>query len=330
MTAIAVPPTFDVLVTADWERRALIDDVRRGLGRHPLKLSPRWLYDARGSALFDRITRLAEYYPTEAEREILHREAANIAALTRADTIIELGSGTSDKTRTLLDAFQGAGHLRRFVPFDVSEPTLRDAAAQLSATYPGLQVHGVVGDFTLHLSRMPTGGVPMVAFLGSTIGNFYVEERQAFLSMLAERLPEEGWLLLGVDLVKPVDRLVAAYDDPHGVTAEFTRNLLHVLNNEVGANFDVDAFDHVALWDPSRERMDLRLRVNGDQRIDIPDADVQLDLHDGDEIRVEISTKFRVPTITDEVEAAGFRIRQLWTDRHGDFALILASVASRP
>jgi L-histidine Nalpha-methyltransferase len=330
MTAVALPPTFDVLVAADWARRALIDDVRQGLGRHPLKLSPRWLYDARGSALFDRITRLVEYYPTEAERQILRREAASIADLTRADTIIELGSGTSDKTRTLLDAFAGAGQLRRFVPFDVSESTLRDAAAQLSTTYPGLQVHGLVGDFTLHLSQLPTAGIPLVAFLGSTIGNLYVEERQAFLSMLAEQLPDEGWLLLGVDLVKPIDRLVTAYDDPHGVTAEFTRNLLHVLNHELGANFDVDAFDHVALWDPLHERMDLRLRVNGDQLIDIPDADVGLQLHDGEEIRVEISSKFRIPRITAEVEAAGFRIRQLWTDPRGDFALILASVARRP
>jgi L-histidine Nalpha-methyltransferase len=329
MTAVAVPPTFDVLVAEGWARRALVDDVRRGLGRHPLKLSPRWLYDARGSALFERITRLPEYYPTEAEREILGREAASIATLTGADTIIELGSGTSEKTRTLLDAFQETGRLRRFVPFDVSESTLRDAAAQLSERYPGLQVHGLVGDFTLHLSHVPTGGVPLVAFLGSTIGNLYVEERRAFLSMLAEQLPDEGWLLLGIDLVKPVDRLIAAYDDPHGVTAEFTRNVLHVLNHEVGADFDVEAFDHVALWDPLRERMDLRLRVNGDQVVSIADADVRLDLHDGEEIRVEISTKFRVPAITAEVEAAGFRIRQLWTDPRGDFALILASVAAR-
>jgi L-histidine N-alpha-methyltransferase len=330
MTAVAVPPTFDVLVPPAWARGALIDDVKRGLGRHPLKLSPRWLYDARGSELFDRITRLAAYYPTEAEREILRREAPHIAELTRADTIVELGSGTSDKTRTLLDAFHGAGHLRRFVPFDVSESTLRDAAAQLSTRYPGLHVHGLVGDFTLHLSHLPTIGVPLVAFLGSTIGNLYVEERQVFLSMLAEQLPDEGWLLLGIDLVKPVDRLVAAYDDPHGVTAEFTRNLLHVLNHELGADFDVNSFDHVALWDPLHERMDLRLRVNGDQLVDIPDADVHLDLHDGEEIRVEISTKFRIPTITADVEAAGFRVRQVWTDHRGDFGLILASLARRP
>jgi L-histidine Nalpha-methyltransferase len=326
---VATPPTFDVLVDEQWARRALVDDVRRGLGHHPLKLPPRWLYDATGSELFDEITRLPEYYPTEAERSILTREAATIADLTGADTVIELGSGTSDKTRTLLDAFHATGQLRRFVPFDVSESTLREAAATLSARYPGLQVHGVVGDFTLHLANLPTDGVPMVAFLGSTIGNLYVEERRAFLAMLAENLPADGWLLLGLDLVKPLERLVAAYDDPLGVTAEFTRNVLVVLNRELDATFDVDAFDHVALWDPSRERMDLRLRVDGDHTVAIPGAELDVDLRDGEEIRIEISTKFRIPAATAEITDAGFRVRQLWTDRAGDFALVLASVDRR-
>jgi L-histidine N-alpha-methyltransferase len=329
MAAVTTTPTFDVLVDGDWAHRALVDDVRRGLGRHPLKLPPRWLYDDRGSELFERITRLGEYYPTEAERSILQREAATIADLTEADIVIELGAGTSDKTRTLLDAFHATGRLRRFVPVDVSESTLRQAGDELARRYPGLHVHGVVGDFTLHLARVPTDGVPLVAFLGSTIGNLYVEERQAFLSMLAEHLPVGGWLLLGVDLVKPLDRLVAAYDDPYGLTAEFTRNVLHVVNRDLGGDFDVDAFDHVALWDPLRERMDLRLRVNGDQTVIIREADVCVELHDGDEIRVEISTKFRVPAISAEVTAAGFGVRQLWTDRRGDFGLLLASVDPR-
>lgn len=326
MSSIILEPTFDVHLAPDWTRRTLVEDVRRGLGRRPLQLPPRWLYNERGSELFDRITRLGDYYPTEAERSILQREAGVIAELTGADTVIELGSGTSDKTHTLLRAFDATGQLRRFVPFDVSEQTLRDAADALSTGYPGLQVHGVVGDFTLHLAHLPTDGTPMVAFLGSTIGNLYVEERRAFLSMLAEHLPVGAWLLLGVDLVKPVDRLVAAYDDPHGVTAEFTRNLLHVLNRELDGDFDVEAFDHVALWDPLRERMDLRLRADGDQSVDLVGAGIQVELHDGEEIRVEVSTKFRVPSITAELEAAGFRTRQLWTDRPGDVAVVLASV----
>ena len=319
-------PTFDVHLDPEWARGALIDDVRRGLGRRPLRLPPRWLYDERGSALFDRITRLDEYYPTEAERSILEREADHIAAITGADTIIELGSGTSDKTHTLLEAFDATGRLQRFVPFDVSEPFLRDAADALNERYPNLHVHGVVGDFTLHVPHLPTDGTPMVAFLGSTIGNLYVEERRAFLAMLGDHLPSGAWLLLGVDLVKPVDRLVAAYDDPHGVTAEFTRNALVVLNRELGADFDVEAFDHIALWDPLHERMDLRLRANGEHHVRVPGAELDLELADGEEIRIEISTKFRIPSITAEVEAAGFRTRQVWTDDRGDVALLLSSV----
>lgn len=329
MSSVVTEPTFEVHLDSDWARRALIGDVRRGLGRRPLRLPPRWLYDDRGSELFERITRLPEYYPTEAERAILQREASTIAQLTGADTIIELGSGTSDKTHTLLGAFTDTGQLQRFVPFDVSEGTLRSAAAALSVDYPGLRVHGIVGDYTLHLSHLPTDGVSMVAFLGSTIGNLYEEERRVFLAMLAEHLPRDAWLLLGVDLVKPVDRLVDAYDDPHGVTAEFTRNVLHVLNRELGADFDVDTFDHVALWDPLRKRMDLRLRANGDHSVTVPGAAVRVDLHDGEEIRVEISTKFQIPTLAAELDIAGFRIRQLWTDPPGDVAVLLASVGRR-
>ncbi len=319
-------PTFEVHLDPGWAEQTFVDDVRRGLGQRPLRLPPRWLYDDRGSELFDQITRLDDYYPTEAERSILSSEAGNIARITGADTIVELGSGTSDKTHTLIRAFRETGQLERFVPFDVSEQTLRDAAAGLAEEYPGLALHGIVGDFSLHLPHLPTDGTPMVAFLGSTIGNFYLEERRAFLSMLAEQLPLGGWLLLGIDLVKPVDRLIAAYDDSHGVTAKFTKNLLQVMNNRLDADFDLDSFDHVALWDPSQERMDLRLRVNTDERISIPGAGMTLDLRAGEEIRAEISTKFRIPKITAEVADAGFTVRQVWTDRPGDVALVLASV----
>jgi L-histidine N-alpha-methyltransferase len=322
----ATTATFERHLTDDWARRALVDDVRRGLGRRPLQLPPRWLYDDRGSELFDRITRLPEYYLTEAERSILDRRAATIAEVTGADTLIELGSGTSDKTHTLLRAFREHGHLERFVPFDVSEQTLRDAAATITATYPGLRVHGIVGDFTLHLSHLPTDGVPLVAFLGSTIGNLYEEERRAFLGMLADALPDGGWLLLGVDLVKPLDRLVPAYDDAQGVTAEFSRNVLHVLNRELGADFDVEAFDHVAMWDPRQHRMDLRLRVNGDHHVSVCDAGVSVELNDGEEIRIEVSTKFRIPEIADDLREAGFAPHEVWTDDAGDVAIMLARV----
>ncbi|MEX2627284.1 MAG: L-histidine N(alpha)-methyltransferase [Ilumatobacteraceae bacterium] len=322
-------PTIDVHLDAGWAHHALVDDVRRGLARRPLRVPSRWLYDEHGSELFDQITRLDEYYPTEAERSILHREADCIATITAADTIIELGSGTSDKTHTLIRAFEATGQLHRFVPFDVSERFLRDAVQELSARYPDLMVHAVVGDFTLHVPHLPTDGTPLVAFLGSTIGNLHVEERRTFLAMLADHLPDGAWLLLGVDLVKSVDRLVAAYDDSHGTTAAFTRNVLSVLNRELDADFDVDAFDHVALWDPLHERMDLRLRANGEHEVSIPGAGIQVDIGDGEEIRIEISTKFRIPTITAELEAAGFRTRQVWTDQPGDVALLLASVDDR-
>jgi L-histidine N-alpha-methyltransferase len=319
-----VQATFENHLDDGWARRALVEDVRRGLGRHPLRLPPRWLYDERGSELFDRITRLDEYYLTEAERSILQREAATIAEITDADTLIELGSGTSDKTETLIRAFREHGTLERFIPFDVSEETLRDAAVALTARHPGLHVHGIVGDFTIHLRHLPTDGAPLVAFLGSTIGNFYVEERRAFLSMLADQLPSNGWLLLGLDLVKPIERLVHAYDDRERVTEEFSRNVLHVLNRELDADFDAEAFTHVALWDPREERMDLRLRAEGDHDVHIAGADLDVRLHDGDEIRVEVSTKFRIEAITAELAEAGFDVRHVWQDGRGDVALVLA------
>lgn len=328
MTDITTEPTLERHLDPDWAHRALVDDVRRGLSRYPLRIPPRWLYDDVGSELFDRITRLDEYYPTEAERSVLQREARQIADLVRADTIVELGAGTSDKTRTLLDACWPTGHLTRFVALDVSEPTLRSAARELAQRYPGLDVHSIVGDFTLHLDHIPNDTTTLVAFLGSTIGNLYVEERQMLLSILAEHLGPDGWLLLGVDLVKPIERLVAAYDDPHGITARFSRNVLDVLNRELDADFDPNAFSHVALWDPTQTRMDLRLRAEGDHHVRIPGADTEIDLFDGDEIRVEISTKFTVPGITSELTDAGFTVRQLWTDPPGDVALVLASTST--
>jgi L-histidine N-alpha-methyltransferase len=316
-----------VLVDSDWASGSLVDDVRRGLGAHPLRLPPKWLYDDEGSRLFDRITRLPGYYPTEAERRILLDHAADVVAASDATMVVELGSGTSDKTRTLLDAFAAAGRLRRFVPVDVSEQTLRDAAAMLSGRYPGLAVEAVVGDFTLHLSHLPAnepGGSRMVAFLGGTIGNLYVEERAAFLGALADTLEPGDWLLLGTDLVKPVDRLVAAYHDPEGVTDAFVRNSLAVLNRQLGADFDLGAYSYVPFWDGHLERMDLRLRADSPQHVTIPGADLTLDLAAGEEIQVEISSKFRPAGIRAELDAAGFETVELFTDPAGDFGLTLA------
>jgi L-histidine N-alpha-methyltransferase len=317
-------PVVSVLLDPDRTGESLVADVRRGLGGRPLRLSPKWLYDGRGSQLFDEITRLADYYPFRAERAIFQRHADEIAAASDATTLVELGSGTSEKTRLLLDAFHATGRLVGFVPLDVSEGTLRQAARELSARYPKVAVEAVVGDFTLHLGQLPRHGTRMIAFLGGTIGNLYVEERAAFLGALADALDSGEWLLLGTDLVKSVDRLVAAYDDPGGVSASFVGNCLHVLNRELGADFDTDAYRYVPMWDPRLERMDLRLRAEVPQRVTIPGADLVVDLGLGEEIQVEISTKFRPEGLRRELAAAGFAVIRTWTDPDGDFALTLA------
>ncbi|WP_028655868.1 L-histidine N(alpha)-methyltransferase [Nocardioides sp. J54] len=318
-------PQLKVLLDPDWETGSLVDDVRRGLLSHPRTLPPRWLYDDRGSALFDQITRLPEYYPFLAERSILEQHAADIAAASGATTLVELGSGTSEKTRLLLDAFTAKGQLTRFTPVDVSEGTLREAAARIAAAYPGVEVVGLVGDFTLHLGHLPSGGRRMVAFLGGTIGNLYREERAAFLGALADLLEPGDSFLLGTDLVKSADRLIAAYDDSAGVTEAFIRNALTVVNRELGADFDQSAFSYVPFWDPHMERMDLRLRAEVPQRVRLPGAGLELDLAMGEELRVEISTKFRPERLAAELEAAGLGVAQAWTDDAGDFALTLAT-----
>jgi L-histidine Nalpha-methyltransferase len=318
------PPVVSVVLDPHWAADTLVDDVRRGLGSQPRSLPPKWLYDDVGSELFEQITRLPEYYPTERERSILAEHADEIVATTGATTLVELGSGTSDKTRILLDHFTTAGALTRFVPVDVSEETLRAAAAQLAEKYPSLQVEALVGDFTLHLGHLPQGGRRMVAFLGGTIGNLYVEERAAFLGALADSLEPGDWLLLGTDLVKSADRLIAAYDDPGGITARFVKNCLHVLNDRLDADFDLEAFTYVPFWDPRMERMDLRLRAEMPQHVSIPGAGISLDLASGEEIRVEISTKFRREGIAAELTAAGFEVERTLTDGEAEFALTLA------
>jgi L-histidine Nalpha-methyltransferase len=316
--------TVSVLLEPGSASAALVDDVRRGLGSQPLTLPPKWLYDDEGSRLFDEITRLPEYYPTEAERSILLAAASEIAERTDATTLVELGSGTSDKTRALLDAFTATGRLKRFVPVDVSEGTLREAADELATTYPTIAVEAIVGDFTLHLSHLPRDDRKLVAFLGGTIGNLYVEERGAFLWVLADSLEPGDWVLLGTDLVKSADRLIAAYDDEPGLTDRFVRNGLRVLNRELGADFDVDAFTYVPFWDPHMHRMDLRLRAEMPQHVTIPGAGVELDLASGEEIRMEISTKFSREMVRDELGAVGLDVVETWTDARDDFAVTLA------
>jgi len=308
---------------------ALAHDVRAGLTSTPKELPPKWFYDDRGSALFDEITRLPEYYPTRAERMILETRAAEIATLTRADTLVELGSGTSEKTRLLLSALADSGTLTRFVPFDVSEQTLRDASAAVAEEY-GIDVHAVVGDFERHLDRIPTGGRRIVAFLGGTIGNLPPAKRADFLAQVAASLGPEDALLLGTDLVKDVARLEAAYDDAAGVTAEFNRNVLSVVDRELDANFVPEAFEHVARFDPDHEWIEMRLRATTatDVRIDALDLDVSFAA--GEEMRTEISTKFRRSLVEQELTTAGLTLTEWWTDPAGDFALSLSRPASAP
>jgi len=306
---------------------ALRADALAGLTATPKELPPRWFYDERGSELFDRITRLPEYYPTRTERAILTARAGEIAAAAGADVLVELGSGTSEKTRLLLTAMREAGTLRRFVPFDVDPSVLRLAGAALTVEYPGLEVDGVVGDFTRHLGELPTAGRRMVAFLGSTIGNLAPAERTAFLADLAATLRPGDSFLLGTDLVKDEGRLVRAYDDTQGVTAEFNRNVLLVLNRELKADFDPEAFAHVARWDAEHEWIEMRLRSVRDQQVNVAALDLGVPFATGEEMRTEISAKFRREGVERELAAAGLAMTRWWTDPAGDFGLSLAQPA---
>jgi L-histidine N-alpha-methyltransferase len=315
---------LDIRRDAHSSRDALRADVLAGLTATPKSLPPKWFYDARGSDLFDRITRLPEYYPTRTERDILRAHAADIAERVRADTLVELGSGTSEKTRLLLDALRQVRTLRRFVPIDVDPTVLRSAAASLSTDYPGLHVHGIVGDFELPLGSLPGGDRRLVSFLGSTIGNLDPGARHRLLAGLREPLGPGDAFLLGTDMVKDPGRLLAAYDDAAGVTAEFNRNVLAVINRELHADFDLGAFDHVAAWDPDAEWIEMRLRSRRAQTVTVDDLDLTVRFAAGEEMRTEISAKFRRDGVGRELAAAGFEVVQWWTDPAGDFALSLS------
>jgi L-histidine N-alpha-methyltransferase len=305
--------------------QALRQDARVGLTATPKRLPPKWFYDERGSQLFDEITRLDEYYPTRREIEILEREAAHIASRTGARTLLELGSGTSTKTKLILDALVAAGTLTHIVPFDVCEPVLREAGPDLAARYPGVQVDAVVGDFERHLGRLSLGDATLVAFLGGTIGNLAPPERAKFLGELADQMESGDWLLLGTDLVKDPARLVAAYDDRAGVTAEFNRNVLHVLNRELDGDLVPERFTHVARWDPDEQWMEMHLRSDRDQHAHLGALDLDVDFAGGELLHTEISAKFTRGRIEGELTAAGLDLVELFTDAAGDFAVSLAA-----
>jgi L-histidine Nalpha-methyltransferase len=317
----------DVYLGPDDRRQALRRDVLEGFARTPKSLPPKWLYDGRGSELFSEITRLPEYYLTRAEREILEARAGEIAARTHADTLVELGSGTSEKTRFLLDAFVTGGTLRRFVALDVSEETLRESASNIATEYPRLDVHAVVGDLERHLDRLPTGPRSIIAFLGSSMGNFPPAARSAFLEQVRSRMGFGDSLLLGLDLVKAPARLEAAYDDTAGITAEFNRNVLSVLNRELGADFPPDRFEHVARWEPENEWVDLALRSLDQRVIRFEELQLEVEFARGEELQTEISAKFRRERAEAELRRSGFAPAAWWTDSAGDFAVSLSFVA---
>jgi L-histidine Nalpha-methyltransferase len=321
---MSVPtPLIDVCARDDELTSQLAHDVEIGLQRIPKTLPPKWFYDTRGSELFDEITRLPEYYPTRCERTILHRRATKISRTCRADTLIELGSGTADKTRVVLDAMHREGFLQRFSPFDVSESTLRASAHELADRYE-IEVHGVVGDFTRHLDHLPSGGRRLVAFLGGTIGNLTPPARREFFLALSMHLHPLDGLLLGTDLIKDPERLVRAYDDEQGVTAQFNRNVLDVINRELHADFDVERFAHEARWRDDQERIEMHLVSRGRQSVTIPSCTDQIQFADGESILTEISCKFRREAIEAELDAAGFELAEWWTDPDDDYAVSLS------
>ncbi|OBF90067.1 dimethylhistidine N-methyltransferase [Mycobacterium sp. 852002-51163_SCH5372311] len=317
-------PSLSNHLAADAAYQALRRDVSEGLQKTPKSLPPKWFYDSVGSDLFDQITRLPEYYPTRAEAEILRARSAEVASASRADTLVELGAGTSEKTRLLLDALRDRGSLRRFVPFDVDATMLSTTAAAIQREYPGVEIAAVCGDFEEHLSEIPSGGRRLFVFLGSTIGNLTAEPRAEFLATLAAVMRPGDGLLLGSDLVKDIDRLVRAYDDTAGVTARFNRNVLAVINRELDADFDVDAYQHVARWNTEEERIEMWLRSDRRQRVRVGGLDLSVDFAAGEEMLTEVSCKFRPDGVNAELAAAGLRRIRWWTDGAGDFGLSLA------
>jgi L-histidine N-alpha-methyltransferase len=300
----------------------LAEDVRRGLTQTPVSIPPKWFYDEKGSQLFDAITELPEYYPTRTEEAIL---VAHAGELPLVDTLVELGAGYSRKTRLLLESLTRGGHELLFVPLDVAAEPLRDAAERITADFPTVTVRGVVADFDDELAPLPGApGTRMVAFLGSTIGNLTPEPRAAFLARLHRATDPGDWFLLGADLVKDTERLVRAYDDSAGVTAAFNKNVLEVLARELDADLDPDDFDHVARYDTTLDRIEMRLRARRDLVVPLRALGVEWRIAEGEEILTETSAKFRLGGLRDELHAAGFEVETTWTDEAGDFSLTLA------
>jgi L-histidine N-alpha-methyltransferase len=316
--------TIDVHLSPDEVRDQMKLDALRGLRGREKSIPPVWFYDERGSQLFEEITQLPEYYPTRAERALLEAHSPAIAELSKADTLVELGAGACDKTRVLLSALEDAGTLGRYVPFDVSDEFLRNAATTLSREFDTLDIHVVIGDFHHHLAEIPADGRRMVAFLGGTIGNLDPAQRARFLFDLNCTMSSGDSLLLGTDLVKDRGRLVAAYDDSAGVTADFNRNVLRVLNEQLGGDFDPELFEHVAVWNEDEQWIEMRLRAAEATEVSLAEAGITVRFEAGEDLLTEISAKFTPERVEQELNEAGFVVEGMWGAEDGEFLLTLA------
>ncbi len=314
---------IDVHSSADRHDRE-VEELRTALATRPRRIPSQYFYDATGSRLFDEITRLPEYYLTRAEAAILERYAASIIERTGVREVVELGSGTSTKTRILLDAMDAAGSLETYIPFDVSEPVVREAVADLASTYPDLRVHGVVGEFDRHLGELPSGERRLVLLIGSTIGNFALPEARALLGEIGRPMRPDDYFLLGVDLVKDVGVLERAYNDSLGVTDRFNRNILAVLNDRFDGNFRLDLYEHRAFFDTEHERIEMHLRSRSTHAVRLDALDLELRIEAGEELLTEISCKYRREVVEDLLAAGGFGLTDWMTDDDELFALALA------
>jgi L-histidine Nalpha-methyltransferase len=301
---------------------AMVAEVREGLLRAQKEISPKYFYDHRGSVLFEEITRLPEYYLTRTERALLARVAPALAASLRPASLVELGAGSAEKTRILLDALRTDSLV--YVPVDVSAVFLDETAARLRAEYPGLRVAPVVADLSDYVAPRGVPHPMLTAFLGSTIGNFEDEAAVALLRRVRAGMRGEDRLLLGADLVKDVATIEAAYNDRQGVTAAFNRNMLRVLNHELGASFDPDAFEHWAFYNAAAGRIEMHLVADADQCVDIPGVGT-IPVRRGETIRTEISNKYDRPRLTRMLRSAGLEIQGWETDDAGGYALVVAA-----
>lgn len=299
-----------------------LEELAEALAERPRRIPSKHFYDRRGSELFEEITRQPEYYLTDAEHRLLDRVAGEIVELTRADELVELGAGSARKTRVLLDAMAAAGCLRLYVPFDVSESEVRRVALELVEEYPGLEVHGIVADFTRGLHVIPPGERRLVILLGSTIGNFRPGPARRLLAGVAAGMAQGDWFLLGLDLIKDPALLEAAYDDEAAVTARFNRNILANVNRLADADFDPEAFDHRAVYRPEHQWVEMRLVARSPQTVHLRALDLTLELAAGEEIWTEISTKYDRAAASALLADAGFELAR-WLD-NDLFALALA------